>query len=244
MRVYAELNDFVPAALRHGAVVCELGAPASVKDVVESIGVPHTEVDLLLANGEPVDFRYLAADGDRLAVYPVFEAFDIAGLTRVRPEPLRQTRFVVDVHLGRLARYLRLAGFDARYATDAADEVLARVSSEEHRILLTRDQGLLKRSAVSHGYYVRETAPARQFAEVIGRFDLSRAVRPFTRCTCCNGELAAVAKTVVQGRVPPRSWQCFDRFLQCGDCGRVYWRGSHAVHLERVLARAIDDSDG
>jgi uncharacterized protein with PIN domain len=241
LRFYAELNDFLAPRDRYSTIVHEFRTPVSVKDLVEAHGVPHTEVDLLLVNGEPVDFRGLVSDGDRVAIYPVFEAFDIAGVTRVRPEPLRDTRFVLDVHLGRLARYLRLAGFDTRYGNRASDGDLAQASAEERRILLTRDQGLLKRSVVTHGYYVRETTPARQFAEVVRRFDLPRLVRPFTRCTCCNGLLAPVDKREVEAEVPERSRRHFDAFLRCGGCRRVYWRGSHAVRLEQALARALGE---
>jgi uncharacterized protein len=240
LRFYAELNDFLAPRDRGATLVHDLPAPASVKDIIEARGVPHTEVDLILANGEPVPFSHLASDGDRLAVYPVFEAFDISAVTRVRPEPLRDMRFVLDVHLGRLARYLRLAGFDSRYESRANDAELARASTAEQRVLLTRDQGLLKRSAVTHGYYVRETAPARQFAEVIDRFDLRRLVRPFTRCTCCNAALEPVEKSRVREEVPERSWAHFDTFLRCAGCGRVYWRGSHAVRLEQALALALE----
>jgi uncharacterized protein len=239
LRFYAELNDFLARSLRGRAFVHEMAATASARDVVESLGVPHTEIDLLLANGEAVDFGYLVAEGDRLAVYPVFEALDVGTVTRVRPEPLRQPRFVLDVHLGKLARYLRLAGFDVLYENGADDEGLAGTARSDHRILLTRDQGLLKRRAVTHGYFVRETNPARQLAEVVHRFDLRRAVRPFTRCTCCNGELEGVEKRSVEDEVPPRSWRHFDRFLRCAGCGRVYWRGSHARRLEEVLASAL-----
>jgi uncharacterized protein len=239
LRFYAELNDFLAPRQRFAVVGHEAPVPASAKDVIEAHGVPHTEVDLVLANGESVDFGYQVAEGDRLAVYPVFEAFDVGPLTRVRPEPLRDTRFVLDVHLGRLARYLRLAGLDTRYSNTATDTELAEASARERRILLTRDQGLLKRAAVTHGHYVRETAPALQFGEVVRRFDLRRQLRPFTRCTCCNAGLEAVEKADVSADVPERSRRHFDAFLRCTGCRRVYWRGSHAVKLEQALARAL-----
>src|SRR5271157_1471134 len=156
LRFYAELNDFLPPERRATDIPCPFHVSPAVRDLIESLGVPHTEVDLILANGESVDFDYPVRDGDRISVYPVFESLDIAPLARVRPEPLRHPRFVVDVHLGRLAASLRMLGFDALYRNDASDEELARTSSEQERILLTRDRGLLKRSAVTRGYYVRE----------------------------------------------------------------------------------------
>jgi uncharacterized protein with PIN domain len=175
------------------------------------------------------------AEGDRVVAYPVFEAFDVASVSRVRPEPLRTARFVVDTHLGRLAAFLRLAGFDALYRNDASDADLAALSAGEHRILLTRDEGLLKRRAVTHGSFVHATEPAEQLAEVVARFQLARLVKPFTRCMRCNGPLAPVAKDAVANRVPPRSFSHFDRFLQCAGCGRVYWEGSHFARLSRLL---------
>lgn len=180
-RFYAELNDFLPPERRMASVARPFVDAAPVKDMIESLGVPHTEVDLILANGVSVDFAYVVRDGDRLSVYPVFEALDITPLVRLRPRPLRESRFVLDTHLGRLARYLRMAGFDTLYRNDYSDAELARISLAEKRILLTRDAGLLNRGMVTHGYYVRETTVRRQFAEVMRRFDLRGSVRPFTR---------------------------------------------------------------
>lgn len=239
IRCYAELNDFLPPERRQRAFIVATEAGRSAKDLLESVGVPHTEVDLLLRNGESATFDAAVGDGDRLAVYPVFEAFDIAPATRVRPEPLRETRFVLDGHLGRLAALLRLAGFDTAYRRDAADDELASVSRDERRILLTRDQALLKRRAVTHGCYVRAVAPRLQLLEVVRRFQLARAARPFTRCTRCNEVLTVAATEEVADRVPPRSLACFTRFLSCPGCGRVYWQGSHYQHLRAVIDEAL-----
>src|SRR5690242_4538900 len=174
-RFYAELNDFLPPARRSVSFPHAFRGGPAVKDAIESLGVPHTEIDLILADGESVDFAWILRDGARVSVYPVFESLDIAPLTRVRPSPLREVRFVLDVHLGRLARYLRMLGFDARWRNDAGDEELARTAAAEHRIILTRDAGLLKRRIVTHGYRVREADPRRQLAEVVRRLDLSRS---------------------------------------------------------------------
>src|SRR5262249_31383318 len=150
-RFYAELNDFLPPGRRGVTFTYSFEGSPSIKDLIEALGVPHTEVDLILVNGESVDFAYRVREGDRISVYPVFESLDITPLLRVRPRPLRETRFVLDTHLGRLAAYLRLLGFDTLYRNDAGDDELARISSGEGRILLTRDRGLLKRSQVTHG---------------------------------------------------------------------------------------------
>jgi uncharacterized protein with PIN domain/sulfur carrier protein ThiS len=239
LRVYGELNDFLQPADRHATMAVPFDRGTTVKDFVERHGVPHTEVDLVLVNGESVGFDQPLADGDRVAAYPVFEAFDIASVSRTRPEPLRVIRFVLDVHLGRLARYLRLAGFDTLYDREADDERLAGLSFAGHRVLLTRDLGLLKRRAVTHGYFVRSTVPSSQLAEVVARFDLRRLVRPFSRCTVCNGLLEAAGRSDVDAAVPPRSREHFTEFMRCPACGRVYWRGSHVQRLERILASAV-----
>jgi uncharacterized protein with PIN domain len=239
VRCYAELNDFLPRARRQVAFEHAWDGRVSVKDLLEGLGVPHGEVDLLLVNGESSGFERLVKDGDRVAAYPVFESFDIASETRVRPAALRETRFVLDVHLGRLAALLRLAGFDALYRRDLGDAELADISASTKRILLSRDQALLKRRIVTHGYWVRSISPAGQLAEVIGRFDLGRTARPFTRCTVCNGATTAVAREEVADRVPPRSRQFYDDYRRCLDCGRVYWKGTHYERLSRLLEEVL-----
>lgn len=226
-RFYAELNDFLPADKHFTTFAHLFNGAASVKDRIESIGVPHTEVDLILANGASVGFDYLVQDGDHISVYPVFESFDISAETRVRPEPLRETRFVLDTHLGQLARYLRLLGFDALYRNDYIDEELARISSEDHRVLLTRDVGILKRSEVTHGYYVRATDPKERILEVLQRFDLFGDIDPFQRCLRCNGVLEPVAKEEILDRLEPLTKKHYDDFRRCASCEQIYWRGSH-----------------
>jgi hypothetical protein len=239
-RFYAELNDFLPPERRYTEFAYPFLDIATVKDRIESFGVPHTEVDLILVNGEPVEFSYRVRDGDRVSVYPVFEAFDIAGVARLRPEPLREPAFVLDVHLRRLAAYLRMMGFDTLYRNCYTDEQLADISHEERRILLTRDVGLLKRSAVTRGYLVRETDARRQLAEVVRRFDLGRAAKPFSRCLACNGPLEPAAKEQARQRIPPRAAELHDAFQRCRGCNRIYWRGGHyrrmKVLLDAVLA--------
>jgi uncharacterized protein with PIN domain len=235
-RFYAELNDFLPPGRRGVAFLHEFHGRPSVKDAVESLGVPHTEVDLLLADGESVDLSWRVRDGARVSVYPVFEAIDIAPLARVRPAPLREVRLVLDGHLGRLARHLRMLGFDALWRSDAGDEELARAAAAERRILLTRDQGLLKRRIVTHGLWVRATDPRRQLAEVVERLDLRRAFAPFRRCLRCNDLLEAVAKEEVEGELPPSVRRRHDAFRRCPSCRRVYWAGSHHARMQRLVA--------
>lgn len=227
VRFYAELNDHLPTGLQYRLLEKRLLLPASVKDTIESFGVPHTEVDLVLVNGESSDFSRLVRNGDRVSVYPVFESIDITLALRLRPQPLREPKFVLDVHLGRLAGYLRMLGFDTLYDNCIGDAELVRISVEEGRILLTRDRGVLKHSAVTRGYWLRETDSRRQTEEVVRRFDLARCLRPLTRCMVCNEVLSKVSKAEVEGRVPEIVLRWCNEFEQCRGCRRVYWEGSH-----------------
>ena len=238
-RFYAELNDFLAPDRRQIAFLHSVDQRASIKDVIESLGVPHTEIDLILVDGRSVDFSYLVRDGDRVSVYPVFEALDISPVALVRPQPLREVRFVLDTHLGRLAAYLRLAGFDTICRPDLGDAELAGISLREQRILLTRDHGLLKRKVVTHGYFVRATRPADQLVEVLGRFDLVRSVAPFSRCLRCNGEIENAAPDLVWSRLPPRIRATHREFWRCRSCGRAYWKGSHYARLAGLLDAAV-----
>jgi hypothetical protein len=242
VRFYAELNDFLLPGRRMRPFAYGFEGNPSVKDLIEALGVPHTEVDLILIDGESVDFSYQVQDGSRISVYPVFESIDISPLVRVRPHPLRETRFVLDTHLGRLADYLRMLGFDTLYRNDYGDTELAQISSTEGRILLTRDRGLLKRSQVTHGYCIRDTNPRRQVVEVVRRFDLSRSILPFVRCLRCNGLLQPVRKEVIRDRLAPKTRQYYDEFHLCPACDRIYWKGSHYDQMRRFIETVLHHS--
>ncbi|MBI3969581.1 MAG: Mut7-C ubiquitin/RNAse domain-containing protein [Chloroflexi bacterium] len=244
VRLYAELGDFLRNGAGHTELVVGLERRTSVKDLIESLGVPHTEIDLLLIDGESVGFETIVESGARISAYPRFRSLDVSELTRVRPDTPAALCFVLDTHLGRLAAYLRLLGFDTLYRNDYADETLARISSEEGRILLTRDRGLLKRSVVKYGYHVWETHPERQLVEVLRRFELSGAAAPFHRCIECNGEIESVAKAEIADRLPPKTRQFYDEFRRCRSCDRVFWKGSHFERMERLVRQALADSGG
>jgi uncharacterized protein with PIN domain len=220
---------------------CFRGRPA-VKDVIESLGVPHTEVDLILINGAPATFDTHLVDGDQVSVYPVFETLDIGPVARLRPRPLREPRFVLDVHLGRLATLIRLLGFDADYASTYDDAELTRRSIEDGRILLTRDRGLLKRAAITRGYCVRSTDSRQQIVEILSRFDLLGSIRPFTRCMACNGVLRRTPKDEVIASLPADIAERHDVFTVCDRCGRVYWHGSHYERLEKEVETIVTEA--
>lgn len=235
VRLYAELSDLLPPERRGRDFVVESQPGRTVKDLIEGLGVPHTEVDLVLVDGVSVCFEHALAGGERVSAFPVFEALDVSSVTRVRVKPLRETRFIADVHLGRLAALLRLAGFDTFYANDAEDGDIALTASRHRRIVLTRDRGLLKRSIVSHGYLVRSTDPKAQLREVLERFDLLDSMRPFSRCSVCNGIIEEVGREEVLPRLPARTAHTQEEFARCRTCGRVYWQGTHYSALARLF---------
>jgi uncharacterized protein with PIN domain len=239
LRFYEELNDFLAPTLRKIEFLHRFDRRASVKDMIESFGVPHTEVELILVNGVSVDFSYIVKDGDRISVYPMFESLDISPLIRLRPEPLRSPRFVLDCHLGRLTRYLRLLGFDCLYRNDYDDEAIAKIASGDHRIVLTRDRALLQRKIITHGYFIRAIEPRQQVKEVLTRFDLYSLVAPFTRCPRCNGHLADVSKRTIVHRLEPLTKKYYDKFRLCQDCEQIYWQGSHHVRAQRLIEELV-----
>jgi hypothetical protein len=238
-RFYEELNDFLLPTRRKRAFTYICAERATVKNAIEALGVPHTEVELILVNGRSVDFSYLIKDSDRVAVYPQFESIDVTPLLRVREKPLRQPRFIADAHLGGLAKYLRLLGFDTLYRNDLNDVEVARIAAFERRIVLSRDRDLLMHRAITHGCYVRAMKPLQQLEEVLSRLDLFRAIQPFSRCLCCNGPLETIGKEELVERLPPDTLSYYNEFRTCRQCDRIYWPGSHYRRLQKVIDQAL-----
>ena len=232
------MRGFLHKDLRSGTVTHSFNARGSVKDTIEACGIPHTEVDLIVANGHSVDFSYRVNHQDYISVFPVFTSIDITAIAKVRPEPLRAMQFVADDHLGRLARYLRLLGFDTLYERDWDDPELVRISTAEQRVLLSRNVGLLKHRSITHGYYVHATDPKRQVTEVVRRFRLAQQLTPFIRCMSCNGALVHVAKEDITDRLAPLTRRHVDDFQVCSSCDKVYWEGAHHRELRRIVAAA------
>jgi uncharacterized protein with PIN domain len=244
IRFYAQLNDFLPHAKRQRPIEYHFNQAPAIKDVIESLGVPHPEVHLILVNGISVGFKYLLQAEDYVSVYPPFQMVDISDLSHVYPPTLQEIRFVLDVHLGQLARYLRLLGFDTLYRRDYRDPELADISSRDNRILLTRDRGLLKRSVVTYGYCLRTTHSRQQLIEVLRRFKLTPSPEAsFQRCIRCNGLLNRVRKEAITHLIHPQTRQCFNQFHQCQSCNRVYWRGSHYERMQKFVTTLSAELD-
>jgi uncharacterized protein with PIN domain len=238
-RFYEELNDFLPAPMRKRDIEVEIDRSRSVKDAIESLGVPHPEVDLILVDGVSVGFEHLVRGGERVAVYPMFERLDVTPLVRLRPRPLRDPRFVADGHLAKLARHLRMAGFDVAHGIEWDDDRIVTLSNAERRTILTRDKTMLRRGDVERGYFVRAVASEEQLTEVLRALQLEGEVRPFVRCRECNTLLEELPAQALPASVPPRIRGLYDRFKRCPGCARIYWEGSHFERMKGVLARSL-----
>ncbi|MEG8946662.1 Mut7-C RNAse domain-containing protein [Rosettibacter firmus] len=233
LRFYEELNDFLPAEKRKRLFEHKFWGQPSIKDVIESLGVPHTEVDLILVNGESVSFNYLVKDNDHISVYPEFETFDISNLQKLRKTSLRKPKFICDVHLGKLARNLRMFGFDVYYENNLNDEKIVEISLKEKRTILTRDLGILKRSNVIRGYFVRSENPQEQIIEIINRFHLTNQIKPFTLCLECGSKLKRISKKEIIHLIPEKVKKTQNRYFICTQCKKIYWRG---IHFEKMNA--------
>jgi uncharacterized protein len=236
-RFYEELNDFLAPARRKRDFTIAIDRSRSVKDAIESVGVPHPEVDLILVDGISVDFTHVLHGGERVSVYPMFEALDVAPVRRLRGLPLRDPKFVADGHLGKLARHLRMAGFDTLYGRDWDDDHIVATAAAGRRIILTRDKGMLRRSAVERGYFVRAIEAEAQLAEVLRALQLEGRMAPFTRCRECNAPLEDARREEVLESLPARVREAYERFRRCPGCGRVYWEGTHYARMRSVLER-------
>lgn len=239
LRFYEELNDFLSFTQKKTDFNYQYSGNQNIKTLIEAIGVPHTEIDLILVNGKAVTFNYRPKEGDRISVYPVFESLDISPLVQLRPKPLRILKFVLDAHLGKLARYLRLLGFDTLFSPDYQDDEIVDIALQEKRIALTRDKGLLKNNKLSRGYWVRKTNPKEQLQEVLQRFELGIKTKPFTRCLECNGKLITATKDQVKKQLPAKTIQYYKIFHRCRGCGKIYWDGSHYQKMKQFVEAIV-----
>jgi len=233
LRVYGDLGFFLDSSSNRGRVERRLSEKTSVKDVIESCGIPHTEIDLILVNGQAVDFAYAVTGDAEIELYP--PGIQYSNSREKRLQTAAVTEFVADVHLGKLVRDLRLLGIDVVYDPAAEDRLLVKVASNENRALLTRDRRLLMYAAVQHGYYLRSQNPLEQTVEVLQRFNLGSILSPFSRCLLCNALLEPAEKEKVIGQLEPLTRIYYTEFRRCTGCGQVYWSGSHFTKLQKRL---------
>jgi uncharacterized protein with PIN domain len=231
------LNDFLPVSKRYGWINYTFQGIPSVKDAIEAIGVPHPEVDVILVHNASVDFGYRLKENDRIEVYPVLSDHKFPESYSLSKKFLALDKFVLDVHLGKLGKALRILGIDTLMENNFSDNMIAQLSESENRIVLTRDIGLLKHKAIKCGYWLRSQQWEEQLNELITRFDLQNKFRPFSRCIVCNGSIQTVPKETVLHLLPPISRELFNEFFQCTNCKKVYWKGSHYERMEEWVSR-------
>lgn len=234
-RLHGALNFFLPRQHKDQHIAVPFNWKASVKDMLESVGPPHPEVALLIVNGHSQGWEYIVQHGDVIDAYPDFDAVELPHKVRLIPPYPGKPRFVLDTHLGKLAGYLRMMGFDTLYRNDYPDDELARISHEEERIVLTRDVGVLKRGRVVFGYYVRNTAPRLRLHEINQRYHLTDHMQPFRYCMKCNGLLHPITKAAILDQIPPDTASYYDEFHQCAACQQIYWKGSHYQKMAQLI---------
>jgi uncharacterized protein with PIN domain len=235
-----ELRFFLSPQNRGGKVCLSFQGPQSTKHLIESLGVPHTEIGWVQSNGHRISLDYQVQDGDRLEVHAIVRSASRPDLEPAEavPEPC----FVLDGHLGRLAAYLRMLGFDCLYRSDYTDDELTDISVNHDRILLTRDRRLLMKKVIRRGYCLRSLNPTHQLEEVVLRFGLKHWVRPFQRCLRCNARLQPVSKEEVLERLEPLTKQYFEEFRLCPACKQIYWKGSHYEKMLKMIERLTSSS--
>jgi len=208
--------------------------------MIEALGVPHTEIDLILVNGNSVDFNYILQDEDRVSVYPVFESLNITNVTRLRKLPLRRNKFVADINLGDIVKYMRVLGLDLYYHPLFSTREIIEISKRENRIILTKSRKLLKFKEVSHGIFIRPGTTTEQIRRIIDCLDIKDNINPFSRCLGCNTLLNIVPKEKILDRIPPKTKEFCDEYFQCPSCDKIYWKGTHFIHMKKVVRQILD----
>lgn len=241
LRFYGYLNDFInleQKKIKRTATPYYLhyfNGRQTIKDIIESLGVPHPEVTLIIKRGEFLNFSYLVQSGDLISVYPYFYNFELSAEKKLLPEYPAQPKFILDVHLGKLARYLRRFGFDTAYRNDYGDREIVEQAVKEERIILTRDLGLLMRKRVKWAKFIWNDDPRKQLQEVFERFQLKQYYPQAGRCVNCNSRLIKVEKEEIIERLEPKTKKYFNQFMLCPNCNKLYWRGSHYQKTEKFI---------
>jgi len=239
-RFYEELNDFLPKYRRKADFETMFKGKRSIKDMIESLGVPHTEVDLILVDGKSVDFNYILQDKDRVSVYPVFESLNITNVTHLRKIPLRRNKFIADINLGNVVKYMRALGFDLFFDSLLSTREIIEISKRENRIILTKDSKLLKFKDVSHGIFIRPGKTTEQIRRIINYLDIKDDIKPFSRCLQCNTLLDVVPKEKILNKIPPMTIEFYDEYVQCQSCDKIYWKGTHFINMMKILKQILD----
>lgn len=242
-RFYEELNNYLPKEMRKGWFEYFFSGWSSVQDAIQSLGIPQDEIDLILVNQQSKGFDYVLQDGDRISVYPLFELFDLSGISLLREKPLRNPRFICDVHLGRLSKYLRMLGFDTLYSNRYTPDEMISISRQEKRIILSRSFQMIRHKEVTHAYWIRSAAPLEQIKDLLGKFDLYRLADPLTRCLNCNDRLATVKKQDIIHRLQALTARYYTEFFRCPACDQIYWKGSHFENMLEFIRQRLKNNE-
>jgi len=238
-RFYEELNDLLPLDRRKIDFRCGFKGRESVKDMIEALGVPHTEVDLILVNGLSEGFAYILQDGDRVSVYPVFESLDIRNFTHLRALPLRETRFIADVNIGDVVKYMRALGLDVYCDPTLSPRAIIRISRGEKRTILTKSRKLLKHREVTRGIFIRPGTTVEQIKGIVDLLSLRETISPFSRCLECNSALIRVTKESIFDKIPPKARASHDDYSYCSGCDRIYWQGTHFARIKKMVNQIL-----
>jgi uncharacterized protein with PIN domain len=242
-RFFQSLNDFLPRALQEKQIDYAFEGTPAIKDAIEAIGIPHTEVDIVIVNNAAVNFTYKLYGNDIVQVYPANANVVVSKEYSLIPDVNFPLAFIADVHLGKLTKTLRILGFDTLFNNQFSDTTIAEIAEKEQRIILTRDVGLLKRKSIKWGYWLRSQVLRLQLKEVINRYNLLPKILLFTRCLSCNGKIEEVSKEMVKDQIPPNTVLYFEEFYQCTCCKKIYWKGSHyenMLDMVKSIYQSID----
>ncbi|MCD6561598.1 MAG: Mut7-C ubiquitin/RNAse domain-containing protein, partial [Deltaproteobacteria bacterium] len=238
-RFYEELNDFLPEQRKKTDFEAGFKDKRTIKDMIESIGVPHPEIDLILVNGKSVNFDYILRDKDRVSVYPTFESINIADVTRLKKRPLKKSRFIADINLRDIVRYMRAMGLDLYFDPSLPPRGIIEISKKEKRIILTKSKKLLKFKDVTHGIFLRPGSTEEQIRYVIDYLDIRMDVRPFSRCLGCNNLLENIQKQKIKDRIPPKTMAFCNKYSYCRRCDKIYWEGTHVFRMKKVIEKIL-----
>ena len=236
-----EFNSFKRRKNKDQEIIYPLERKTSIKNIIESLGVPHTEIGKIVVEDKDVDFNYIPANSQKITVLPIIPPFDVTRPSLLRPEPLQKIRFVVDVNVGKLARLLRMLGLDAEYSPKFLDKDILFFSKTEKRIVLSKDIGLLECRQIIFGRHVQSIYPDDQLVEIIGFFGINGPFDFFSRCLRCNNKLSLVNTKDILHRLEPKTQKYFNRFKICPRCNRIYWRGSHYEKMKSRLLKFWND---
>jgi len=244
LRFYNKLNELLPEHRRNSDLEAEFKDKRSVKDMIESFGVPHTEVDIILANGKSVDFNYILRKEDQISVYPALEKPEIENPVHLCPVPPFKTRFIADIHLGDIVKYMRALGFDVYDDPGLSNRDIIERSQKEERIIITKSRKLLKFKEVVYGLLLCVGTTEVQVKDIITRLDISDRIKPFSRCLCCNNILINIPKEEIEDKIPPKTRSFCDQYAYCESCHRIYWEGTHVIKMRKVINRVLDKTNG